>query len=214
MGLEGALGVVADHERGAALPEQLVDVVREPARMPKLEAVAARWQLGKGSRQPVVVAVEILRQLPQQRSELARAPQRLDVLVEPLDPRPHVGEPLHVGQIAARLDREQEALGGLGRPPLDGGQRWQPVEGVVHFDGVERLRVMLEPAPRWQPLGVEALAPVTVVPTRAADPDRLAVQSHGGDFARERMRAATIPGASSPALATMSRCATRDSRSG
>src|SRR5207244_7038313 len=55
VGLEGALGVVADHERGAALPEQLVDVVREPARMPKLEAVAARWQLGKGSRQPVVV---------------------------------------------------------------------------------------------------------------------------------------------------------------
>src|SRR5207244_49488 len=86
VGLEGAFGVVADHERDAALPEQLVDVVREPARMPKLEAVAARRQLGKGSRQPVVVAVEILRQLPQHRSELARAPQRLNVLVEPSTP--------------------------------------------------------------------------------------------------------------------------------
>ena len=48
----------------------------------------------------------------------------------------------------------------------------EPVEGGVDLDGVEQRRVVLEPAPRGQALRVHALAPVGVVPARAADADR------------------------------------------
>src|SRR5215467_2892034 len=45
VGLELALGRVADHERDAVPPQQLVDVLAEPARVAELEAVAALRQL-------------------------------------------------------------------------------------------------------------------------------------------------------------------------
>ena len=50
MRLEGALGVVSDHERGVVVAEDRVDLVGEPALVPELERVPAatrtqRWAL-------------------------------------------------------------------------------------------------------------------------------------------------------------------------
>jgi predicted transcriptional regulator len=45
------------------------------------------------------------------------------------------------------------------------------VEGVVDFDGVEMLRVILEPFVLGQIGGIEPLPPVVVIPAGRADPN-------------------------------------------
>src|SRR6187551_2821846 len=99
--------------------------------------------------------------------------ERLDPLVEALEAGAEVGQPLHMGQIAARLDGEHEARRSLLHPAGYGRMGWEPVERGVHFDRVEQRGVVLEPAAGGKPLWIDALAPVRVVPARAADPDRL-----------------------------------------
>ena len=48
-----------------------------------------------------------------------------------------VAQPLHVREVAARLDREDEVVGRLGDPARDRVAARQPVEGRVHLDRVE-----------------------------------------------------------------------------
>ena len=74
---------VRDHERGAVRPQELVDVLREPACVPELEGVAAGRQRLERRGEEVVVALEVRRQLPEQRSELAGLAQGLDARVHP-----------------------------------------------------------------------------------------------------------------------------------
>jgi hypothetical protein len=50
--------VVADDERRAVLAEERVDLLAEPARMAKLEAVAPRRQTCERRGEPLVVPVE------------------------------------------------------------------------------------------------------------------------------------------------------------
>src|SRR5205807_784784 len=101
----------------------------------------------------------------------------MDALVEPLDALAEVGQPLYMGQVAARLEREQEVLGCLLDPAGHRVRAGQAVEGGIDLDGVEERRVVLEPAARRQPLRVYAAAPVVVVPARAADVNGLHVRS-------------------------------------
>src|SRR5207245_940876 len=122
--------------------------------------------------EPLVVAVEVGRELPQHGAELGRADERLDPLVEAPDPGADVGQPLHVREIAARLDGEEEARRGRSHPVSHDLAPRQPVEGRVHLDRVEVARVEGEPIARRQARRIEdAVPPVVVVPAGTADPD-------------------------------------------
>src|SRR5437763_14788009 len=74
----------------------------------------------------------------------------------------------------------------------------QPIEGVVHLDGVEMLRVMLEPQAGGL-ARVELVLPRRVVPTGAAYADSAAnsrAHSSGVPAATTRERPSTSSGAS------------------
>src|SRR3954454_14052698 len=90
LGLERLdLRPVADHESDVVLPERVVGLLDEPRGMPELDAVPLfLWEAGERVTQPLVVALEGRRQLPEQRPHLRRAQQRLDPLVEALEPGP------------------------------------------------------------------------------------------------------------------------------
>jgi hypothetical protein len=118
--------------------------------MAELEAVAGAGQLVERRGEQVVVAVEILRQLPEHRAQPPSAAQGIERLPEARDRVGDLAQPLHVGQVAARLDREEEVAGDLLDPSFDGRALRQPVEGRVDLDGVEDLGVALEPAPLRQ----------------------------------------------------------------
>jgi hypothetical protein len=83
--------------------KQGVDVVGEPALMPELERVPAGRQRREGASQPLLVAVEVLGELPEERTELPAARERLERLVEPLQTRFDHRQPLDVRHIAAHL---------------------------------------------------------------------------------------------------------------
>src|SRR5687768_4966367 len=102
--------MIPDHECDAVLAKDLVDLLHEPARVAELEAVASPRQAFESRFEALVVTMEVAWKLPEDRPELAGGDQRLDPLIETLDSRTHVGEPLHVGQIAARLDGEEEVV--------------------------------------------------------------------------------------------------------
>ena len=211
--------MVADHERGAVRAELLVDRLREPALVPELEAVAARRQQRERAAEPVVVAVEVRRELPHDRAELAGLGQRLDALVVAADALGEVLKPLDVGHVAARLAGEREVLRRLLDPARDGVGRGQPVEGRVHLDGVEHLRVALEPAALREPVRVEPAAPAVVLPARAADangPHRRARDGANGRCPRPRTRCrarrAASGGRRCPSRGSARRSRTRTSR--
>src|SRR5206468_3709379 len=92
------------------------------------------------------VAVEGLWELPEDGPELSGSGERLERLEEAVDARRRVAQPPDVGQVAARLDGEQEVFGRLLDPGGDCRARGEPVEGRVHLDRVEESRVVLEPA--------------------------------------------------------------------
>src|SRR5215210_2831322 len=164
---------VADHESGVVLAEQGIDLGHEPAFMTELEAVSSGRQLGQRRAQPLVVSVEVAGQLPQHRADLRRADERTDALVEPLQSRPQIRQPLEVRQVPARLHREQEIRRALDDPPLDRRDARKPIEGRVDLDAVEQGRVVSEPPAGGQLSRVDALPPMRIVPARAADADRL-----------------------------------------
>src|SRR5439155_24747618 len=94
MGLERPAWRVADHERRPVLAQERVDVLAEPALVPELEAVATGRKAVERLRQPLVVAPEVGGQLPEDGAELRRAEERLDPLVETLQPLAQVAEAL------------------------------------------------------------------------------------------------------------------------
>src|SRR5215210_103489 len=168
---ERVLRAVRDHERNAVRLQQLVHVARVPGGMAKLEAVPPLRQRRERGGQPLVVPLEGRRQLPENGAHLRRRHERRDPLVEERDPRLQAGEPLDVRDVAAHLHGEEEA----GRAPLGpathGRDIREPVEGVVDLDRVEEPRVVAKPLLGRQALRIDQLAPVGVVPARAADPD-------------------------------------------
>jgi len=73
-----------------------------------------------------------------------------------------------MSDVSVGLYGVEETFGGELVPPLDGLFLRQVVEGVVDFDGVEMLCVVLEPFTLRQFGRVEQLLPVVVIPSRCA----------------------------------------------
>src|SRR4051794_580006 len=198
--------VVADHQRDPAGAQELVPLGHEPALVPELEAMAPGRQLRDRVREPLVVAPEVARQLPQDRPHLRRAHQRLDSVVERLDARAQVLEPLDVRDVAAHLHREQESRRADLYPVRYHFAARPPVEGRVHLDRVEMPRVVVEPLARRAARWIEdAVPPVVVVPPGAADSNRSQLFSAAKSFwhssgvpaATTRERPSTSSGAAS-----------------
>ena len=145
--------------------QQLVDVLREPALVAELEAVPPGREQRQRAAEPVVVPMEVRGELPDDRTQLAGLDKRLDALVEAPDPLREVLEAPDVREVAARLGGEQEIGRCLLNPARDRFGRGEPVEGRVDLDGVEDLRVTLEPASLGQALRIEPAAPAVVLPT-------------------------------------------------
>src|SRR5207247_5446138 len=121
-------------------------------------------------REPLVVASERRRQLPEKRAQLRGVEERLDAAEQQRQVLVGVDEALGVRDVAAHLDREDEVHRRLRDPAGDGTRARQAVERAVQLDGVEELRVVAQPPRRWAALGIEdAVPPVGVVPARAAD---------------------------------------------
>src|SRR5581483_2683798 len=76
---------------------------------------------------------------------------------------------LHVRQIAARLNGEEEPGRNPSAPCREKIFGRQTIEAVVHFDRVEAAGVELEPPRLRKVCWIEITAPVPVLPSRAAD---------------------------------------------
>jgi hypothetical protein len=117
--LERPARVVGDHECGAVGAQLLVDGLREPALMAKLEAVPTGRQQRQRAAEPVVVALEVRGELPHDRAQLAGLQQRLEALVEAPDPLGEVLKAPDVRHVAARLRGEDEVRRRLLGPARD-----------------------------------------------------------------------------------------------
>jgi len=107
--LERTFRRVPDHERRPVLAQNRVHVGHEPALMPELETVATCGQTLERRCQAFVIALERPRQLPEHRSELGRVDERIEALVEELDPAGQLCQPLDVREVPARLHGQDEA---------------------------------------------------------------------------------------------------------
>ena len=85
------------------------------------------------------------------------------------------GEALDVADVAAALDGEQKARRGLLSPGGEALRCRLTIERIVQFNGIEVPGIEGKVLACRQLLRIEALAPVRVRPTRAANPN---VASH------------------------------------
>src|SRR5205823_5141315 len=147
---------------------------------------------GKRVGEAGVVAPEGRRELPEQRAEPACVGKRRNPLEQQRQVDVDLAQSLHVGQVAADLDCEDESRRGLLNPARDHLATGQPVETRVHLDGVEALGVEREPATRRAAHGVEdTVPPAVVVPAGTADPQAVHdislpsgwASNHGGTLA-------------------------------
>src|SRR3954462_9641018 len=99
--------------------------------MTELDAVPAFRERRERRLEPLLVALEVRRQLPDDRPQLRCSDERLYALVVTADPLFQVGEPLDVGEVAARLQREHEAGRCLLDPARDSLLGGESVEGRV-----------------------------------------------------------------------------------
>ena len=103
-------------------------------------------------------------ELPQDRPEL-RSHFRQPALEEARDRLGAGGQVLAVDAIAARLDREHEAVRRLVRPLAEGGRCLRPIERAVDLDRAELPAGVVQLLGLGQALREEALAPGLVDPT-------------------------------------------------
>src|SRR5262245_35525727 len=101
------------------LAEQLIDLIREPALVAELERVPARRQFRQGVGESLLVTVEALRELPEDRSELVAVGEAVEALVEALGAPLDHSQALDVGDVAAHLHGEDEPWGTLLEPVVD-----------------------------------------------------------------------------------------------
>lgn len=96
--------------------------------------------------------------------------ERLDPVEEPFDGFRRVAQAPDVGEVAADLDDEAEALGRFRCPALDGAAGREPVEGAVHLHRGESRGVGRQPSSSRRP-AVEVVPPAPVLPAGSSDPN-------------------------------------------
>ena len=171
-------GHVVQAERDAVRRQQRERLRLVPRRMPELDRVLQRQigravgvdgprQRGEEALEPRQVALEARRQLIEHRAETRT--EAAGPLEQPRDRLLGIGEPLQVGEIAARLDRHDEPVGRLCLPARERLARRQAIERRVRLDGVEVREIEGEPLRGREPGRVEPAAPALVVPARAPD---------------------------------------------
>src|SRR5262249_12426934 len=126
--------------------------VDEPRLVPDLERPADVGASGEHPQQPlepIETHVKARRQLDQHRPERTVEP----TCAPKKERQGRAGrlQTLDVRQIAAGLDREDEAGWNGGGPRAEGGGGRQAIKGTVQLDGVERRRVVRQPRARAQP---------------------------------------------------------------
>lgn len=75
-----------------------------------------------------------------------------------------VSQPLHVGEVPARLHGHNEPGRKPAAPCIERGGSLKPIEAGVELHGIEVLGVVLEPTGRCQSGGIKAAAPVSILP--------------------------------------------------
>ncbi len=163
---------VRDAERGAVRAQESVHVVGQPGFMAKLERGPNVFRHDRQKRrEPLHVALEVRRQLKEQRTEMG--PQKPRAVAEEIqrvaagvDPEARV-----VRDPARRLERVGERRWRLIVPGRRGLGRGHPVERVVDLDRVKPRRVKPEHLRRREALRVEMPSPFRIVVPRRADVD-------------------------------------------
>src|SRR5262245_48977200 len=104
--------------------------------------------------------------LKEYRSE--RATEVAGPLEKALDRRPRILQLLHVSEVAAGFHGVLETTRRAAAPLLERGRLGEAIERVVDFNGVEALRVVLEPRMLRKTRRIEVASPVPVLPPRAS----------------------------------------------
>ena len=142
--------------------------------------------LGEELVEPFGVALPAGRQLHQRR------PQRRAEAAGPVEvvgqPRGGVAQLHAVRPELAELEGVEETGRGLGPPRLHRLDRRQPVERRVELHRVEQCRVVAEPLPGGQPLGVHRPPPVAIQPPGAAHPGAARHKRVSTSFGGEAVR--------------------------
>ena len=186
--------VDTDLTRGVP-PEKLQRFAREPGAVARFERVppaTSRYQPEEplGS---LRVVFHPRRQLHEHdrglRSEAGHRPVRAFDAVA-FDP-----QALDVGDKAVQLDGVAEVVGHRAAPLLEGRPLRLPVERIVQLDGVEVLRVVLEPTRCRKVFRIEATAPMPVLPSGCADTQ---LTQSGTPVRKKITRADTSPAITHP----------------
>lgn len=143
----GHWGRISCDARDTQLGQQRIDIVREPAGVPRLADDAAAMNVSEGPQEPsarIWVEAEARRQLDQERAKLGAEPGDLaeELAQQPLGSI----EPLLVRDRARKLDGEAKPFGHGRRPSRIGPDSVGPVERSVDLHGIEALRVAFQMA--------------------------------------------------------------------
>src|SRR5690606_36067409 len=130
------------------------------------QALALRPPAEEGL-QPLVVAAKLRRKLDEGGAELAA--QRRHTAEDEIDTVPAILQLLVVGDEAADLPGEEEAVWRCPRPGRDRILAGQAIEAGVELGGVEPARVPVQPRGVLQVGRIEGTLPVLVAPAGAAD---------------------------------------------
>src|SRR5256714_279639 len=157
-------------QRGVGGAQRRVHVVREPGLVAELPGAAqVGGELREQVVQPVQILLEVGGELKQHRPELGpELARRLDEVAERVV---HVLEPRDMGDALRRLEHERESGGRRLVPSRHGLRVRHPIERVVHLDGGEVLRVVLEHLGLGGLGRIERPLPLGKIVARRADAD-------------------------------------------
>jgi hypothetical protein len=99
-------------------------------------------------------------------------PQRGCASDQSLDGLDRIAKSLEMREKPARFDGHHEAGRRLAAPGRECRRFGKPVEGIVDFDGIERLRVVTPPLVGREVAPIERPAPGCVIPSGTANPQR------------------------------------------
>ncbi len=158
------LGCIREAERHSVLLQDVRDFVGVPRFVARLECHSGTRRKGlESGRQARRVNPEVCWKLQQDRTSLRTQAARATEESSHRLRRPAQSE--HMGQVATRFEAEIEVIGRGGGPPFEGCRLREAIEDIVDLDRLKAVRIVRQPFPLREPLGIQATAPVGVLPT-------------------------------------------------